>query len=235
MVQVFHPAFNSISRFTIRAAGLLIAVILTGAYTVSVSDYVTKAHVIRDQPVEFSHQHHVGGLGIDCRYCHLYAETRSYAGLPATDICMNCHAEIWKESPKLAPVRESFRTHRSIPWTRVTDLPDFVQFDHRIHVQKGVACVVCHGRMDQMPLAWREQAMTMRWCLDCHRDPEPHLVPRERVYHLDLYHSQDLAMHATLDETAVGELTEQTRQTHRTDQTQPTLIRHPTDCSACHY
>ncbi len=146
------------------------------------SVYATRATEVREQPVPFSHAHHVGGLGIDCLYCHTSVETSSFAGIPPTKTCMNCHQQIWATSPELEPVRESFRTGRSIEWTRVHDLPGFVYFDHSIHVNKGVGCETCHGRVDQMPLMWQEASLQMSWCLDCHRQPEKYVRPREHIY-----------------------------------------------------
>lgn len=214
MTQVFHPAANAISRASLRAVVVLAAGAAVAGYLVARSDYITQAHVIRPQPIEFSHQHHVGGLGIDCRYCHGTAETSATAGLPSTEICMNCHAQIWSDSPKLALVRQSLRENPPIVWTRVTDLPDYVHFNHRVHVNKGVGCVVCHGRVDQMPLAWREHSLQMQWCVDCHRAPEPHLVARPEVFSMTP---------ATPDAGRRRELAEHYH------------VRHPTDCSACHY
>ena len=135
----------------------------------------------REQPVPFSHAHHVGGLGIDCRYCHTTVETSSFANIPPTKTCMNCHSQIWITSPTLEPVRASFRTNESIRWTRVNDLPDFVYFNHSIHVNKGVGCEICHGRVDRMPLTWQENSLQMEWCLNCHRNPEKYVRPREFV------------------------------------------------------
>jgi hypothetical protein len=136
----------------------------------------------RRQPVPFSHQHHVGGLGIDCRYCHTSVEQSGFAGLPPTETCMTCHSQIWRDAPVLAPVRESWATGRPLHWQRVHDLPDYVYFNHSIHVQKGVACVVCHGRVDEMPLMWKTESLYMRWCLDCHEAPAKHLQPRSEVF-----------------------------------------------------
>jgi hypothetical protein len=124
----------------------------------------------------------VAGLGIDCRYCHASVETSATAGIPPTKTCMNCHSQIWSDSPTLEPVRESFRTEKSIEWVKVHDLPDFVYFDHSAHVNQGVGCTTCHGRVDQMPLMWQEASLTMEWCLDCHRQPERYLRPREQVW-----------------------------------------------------
>ena len=145
--------------------------------------YATRATEAREQPVPFSHEHHVGGLGIDCRYCHTSVETSAFAGIPPTKTCMNCHSQIWSTSPTLEPVRASFRTGQSIQWTRVHDLPDFVYFNHSIHVNKGVGCDTCHGRVDQMPLTWQENSLQMEWCLDCHRNPEKYVRPRESGLH----------------------------------------------------
>ncbi|HMF12639.1 MAG TPA: cytochrome c3 family protein [Gemmataceae bacterium] len=130
----------------------------------------------------FSHERHVGQLGIDCRYCHTSVEESSFAGMPPTKTCMNCHQQIWFGSDVLEPVRESYRTGRAIEWQRIHNLPEFVYFDHSIHVNKGVGCVQCHGRVDQMPFTYQEQSLLMSWCVDCHRDPKAHLRPREAVF-----------------------------------------------------
>jgi hypothetical protein len=127
----------------------------------------------------------VRGLGLDCRYCHTSVETSSFAGIPPTETCMTCHSQIWSESPMLEPVRESYRTNRPLAWNRVHDLPDFAYFNHGIHVAKGVGCVSCHGRVDLMPLMWKEQPLTMEWCLGCHRAPERHVRPREYVFNME--------------------------------------------------
>ncbi len=146
------------------------------------SPYVTGAGVPVEQMVPFSHKHHVQQLGIDCRYCHTSVEEGPFAGIPPTKTCMNCHSQIWKDAPMLEPVRESFRTGVPLKWVRVHDSPDFVYFDHSVHVNKGIGCVSCHGQVDDMPLVWREHAMHMTWCLDCHRHPENHVRPREHVF-----------------------------------------------------
>ena len=145
------------------------------------SDYTTRQDAPREQPVPFSHAHHVGGLGIDCRYCHTSVETSSFANIPPTKTCMNCHSQIWSTSPTLEPVRASYRTGESIQWTRVHDLPDFVYFNHSIHVAKGVGCETCHGRVDKMPLMAQQASLRMQWCLDCHRNPEKFVRPRAAV------------------------------------------------------
>jgi hypothetical protein len=134
------------------------------------------------QPIPFSHKHHVGDDGIDCRYCHTAVETSRHAGLPSTHICLSCHSQLYPQAPVLEPLRQSARTGTPIAWQRVHSLPDFVFFDHSVHVAKGVGCVECHGRVDQMPLTWRAQPLQMQWCLECHRNPAPHLRPREQVF-----------------------------------------------------
>ena len=142
------------------------------------SAYNTRAFMAREQPIPFSHAHHVGGLGLDCRYCHTSVESSSFAGIPPTKTCMNCHSRFGTRVPMLEPVRASFRTGQSIRWTRVHDLPDFVYFNHSIHVNKGVGCESCHGRVDKMPLTWAVPSLQMDWCLDCHRDPAKVLRPQ---------------------------------------------------------
>jgi hypothetical protein len=143
---------------------------------------VTQAGVARIQPVQFSHQHHVGGMGIDCRYCHTSVEKSAVAGIPPTQTCMNCHSQIWNQSPELEPVRESFRSGKSLEWVRVHDLPEFAYFNHSAHVNKGVGCTTCHGRIDRMPLVWQESSLQMEWCLECHRAPEKFVRPQGEVF-----------------------------------------------------
>ena len=149
MAQIFHPSTNTLSKATIFGGLFVLAALAIAWDRINRSAYVTEANVVRDQPVPFSHEHHVSGLGIDCRYCHTTVETSAFAGMPATEICMSCHSQIWKDSPMLAPVRESMRTDKPIAWTRVHDVPDFVYFNHSIHVAKGIGCESCHGRVDQ--------------------------------------------------------------------------------------
>jgi hypothetical protein len=134
-----------------------------------------------NQPIAFSHKHHVGDDGIDCRYCHTSVEKSGFAGMPSTGICLSCHSQLFLDSPALAPLHESARTGRPIEWVRVHDLPDFVYFEHDIHVNKGVACVECHGRVDQMPLTWRTASLEMQWCLGCHRNAPQHIRPLSKV------------------------------------------------------
>ena len=185
MPQIFHPSTNTFSRVTIFGTVIAIVVLALVGGSLQRSSYVTEVGTPREQPVPFSHRHHVGGIGIDCRYCHTSVEDAAFAGMPSTQTCMNCHKQIWSTSPMLEPVRESFRSDRSLTWIRVHDLPDFVYFDHSIHVRKGVGCATCHGRVDQMPLMWRTQTLHMEWCLDCHRHPERYVRPRDKVFAMD--------------------------------------------------
>jgi hypothetical protein len=189
MSQLFHHSANAIARFTIFGAVFVVAGLGWALFEVSGSAWVTRETQQRQQPVPFSHEHHVGGLGLDCRYCHTTVETSSFANIPPTKTCMNCHSQIWLTSPTLEPVRASFRTGTSIQWTRVHDLPDFVYFNHSIHINKGIGCENCHGRVDLMPLTRQVNTLEMSWCLDCHRNPEKNVRPREFVttmgYHPD--------------------------------------------------
>lgn len=184
MSQIFHHSTNTLSRFSIFGVAFLVLGGLWLTLEVNRSPYVTRAFEAREQPVPFSHAHHVGGIGIDCRYCHVSVERAAAAGLPPTKTCMNCHSQIWNQSPTLEPVRESFRSDTSIEWTRVHDLPDFVYFNHSAHVNKGVGCATCHGRVDRMPLVWQEKSLQMEWCLECHRAPERFLRPKSEVFNM---------------------------------------------------
>jgi len=182
MAQIFHHSTNTFARFTIYGALFTVALLGWVFTELDRSAWTTRADQAREQPVPFSHAHHVGGLGVDCRYCHTAVENSSFAGIPPTNTCMNCHRQIWQASPTLEPVRESFRSGRTIRWTRVHDLPDYVYFNHGIHVNKGVGCETCHGRVDQMPLVRQVASLQMSWCLDCHRSPERYVRPREAVF-----------------------------------------------------
>jgi hypothetical protein len=182
MPQIFHPSMNAFSKATIFGAVFILAAAAWVWAQFSEGPYATRTEVVRDQPVPFSHEHHVSGLGIDCRYCHTSVETSSFAGLPSTEICMGCHSQIWKDSPLLEPVRASLRTGTPLKWTRVHDLPEFVYFNHSIHVAKGIGCESCHGRVDQMPLMQKAESLQMVWCLDCHIHPETRIRPKSGVF-----------------------------------------------------
>jgi hypothetical protein len=186
VAQLFSPAMNLVARLII--VGAPVVSVLGGvalAYGASWSDWATSKFEPREQPVPFSHAHHVKGLGIDCRYCHMGVEDSPVAGVPPTQVCMTCHSQMWLHAPLLEPVRQSWAQDVPIQWTRVHDLPDYVYFDHSIHVAKGVGCSTCHGDVGEMPLTMRVVNLQMRWCLDCHREPEKHLRPAEEIYNTE--------------------------------------------------
>lgn len=215
MAQIFHPSTNTLSKFTIFGSVVLVVALVAALAAINESPYITDVGVARIQPVPFSHKHHVADDGIDCRYCHTSVEQSSFAGIPPTKTCMNCHSQIWADSPVLEPVRESFRTGKSIQWTRVHNLPGFVYFDHSIHIHKGVGCSTCHGRVDKMPLMWRENTLYMDWCLECHRAPERYVRRREYVFDMDYQ--------PPVDQIALGEkLVNEYK------------IKKLTSCSTCH-
>ena len=211
MTQLFHPATNTLSRVSIFSAVFFLAAATWVWGNLLRSPYATQQNVVRQQPVEFSHEHHVSGLGIDCRYCHTSVEESAFAGVPATKTCMTCHSMVWKDADMLEPVRDSWRTDLPIEWTRVHDLPDFVYFDHAVHLAGGIGCSSCHGPVDRMPLTWQAAPLTMEWCLDCHRDPQPFLRPKAELY--DTNWAPD----------APHELSRE-----------PRSARALTDCSTCH-
>jgi hypothetical protein len=182
MSQLFHRSANTLSRVSIFGAAFIAAGLLGVVGLLERSPYATGVGQPIPQPVQFSHEHHVGDEGIDCRYCHTTVEYAAFAGYPTTAICMNCHTQIWADSPALAPVRESWETGEPIAWNRVYELPDFAYFNHSAHVTAGFGCETCHGRIDQMPLTWKASSLHMQWCLDCHRHPERYIRPREAVF-----------------------------------------------------
>jgi hypothetical protein len=184
MAQIFGKSSNSIARVSLIGLVFGFFGFWGVVYAVYLSPYTTDVNVPRVQQVPFSHQHHVSGLGIDCRYCHDSVETSSFAGVPPTYTCMSCHSQLWTDAPMLAPVRESLATGQPLRWQRVNQVPDFVFFNHSIHVQKGIGCSTCHGRVDEMPLTWKAHSLYMRWCLDCHEAPERNLRPKDQIYNM---------------------------------------------------
>ena len=217
MAQVFPRSANWASKASILAALLIVASILGVVLNINRIDYVSMVGVAIDQPVHFSHKHHVTGMGIDCRYCHTTVEVSSFAGVPPTETCMTCHSQIWTEAPILEPVRASFRDNKPIEWNRVHDLPDFVYFDHSIHVSQGIGCQSCHGQVDQMPLMKKAHTLNMEWCLDCHRDPAQFIRPRDQVFNMNYEYP---ANQETLGKSLVADYDVQTSQL--------------TNCSICH-
>ena len=194
MAQVFHPGSNTIAKISIICVVIGLPTLAYALMGINLS-YGTKRYVPISQPIQFSHKHHVNDVGIDCRYCHFTVDKEQYAGMPATETCMTCHSQIWSDSPEIKPIYDSFTSGKSIAWKRVHDLPDFVFFNHAIHVNKGVGCVSCHGRVDRMPLVYKENTLTMGWCLDCHRNPERNIRPKDAVFKMDWKASDVLDEH----------------------------------------
>ncbi|HJL40678.1 MAG TPA: cytochrome c3 family protein [Myxococcales bacterium LLY-WYZ-16_1] len=184
MAQIFPRSANAVFRATVMGVIGLVAATVALAYGIHGGGYFTRQDLIRHQPVPFSHRHHVESMGIDCRYCHWLAEESHFAGIPPTHTCMGCHSQIWAESPMLKPVRDSYESGEPLVWNRVHDLPDFVYFNHSIHVAKGMGCATCHGRVDEMALVWQENTLHMAWCLDCHRNPEKYVRPKDQIYNM---------------------------------------------------
>lgn len=184
MSQIFHRHSNIYSRLSILAV-VAFALTLGGVVALlHLSGWNTRQNDFVEQPIQFSHAHHVGGIGIDCRYCHTSVEESAFANIPPTKTCMNCHSQIWATASILEPVRASFRNNTPLQWTRVHDLPDFVYFNHSIHVKQGVGCATCHGPVDKMPLVYQQAPLTMQWCLDCHRNPQNYIRPRDQVFNM---------------------------------------------------
>jgi Cytochrome c7 and related cytochrome c len=182
MAQVFSRSANNIAKISLVVAAILAGTAFYVYTQVSRSSYITGRYLEKQQPVQFSHKHHVGDDGIDCRYCHSTVETSASASLPPTQTCMNCHNQIWSDSPYLEPVRASFRENTPIQWERVHDLPEFAYFNHSIHIAKGVGCASCHGDIANMPAVYQENTLQMEWCLSCHRNPAPNIRPKSEIY-----------------------------------------------------
>lgn len=182
MAQLFRPKANAYARIIL--GGALLAVILAAGLALALAHSPYRSGLGRSpaQPIPFSHKHHVGGLGLDCRYCHASVERAAFAGVPSTETCMTCHSQVWTGAPMLEPIRESWRTGQPLRWARIYDLPDYVYFNHAAHVGHGVGCSECHGPVAEMPLLRQASPLFMEWCLDCHREPERHLRPRPAVF-----------------------------------------------------
>ena len=217
MAQLFRPGANSIAVAVIATVLILPGAAVGLTYLVWNSPYATNQDLTRYQAVPFSHLHHVAEIGLDCRMCHTGVEKAAFAGLPSTHICMTCHSQIWTNAAMLAPVRQSLASGEPLHWTRVNRLPDYVFFDHSIHVAKGVGCSTCHGAVDRMALMRQQQPLTMGWCLSCHRHPEQNLRPREEVFDMSWTPPRD--------------------QEQRGLELMRRYLIHPdhlTDCSTCH-
>ena len=218
MAQVFHRIANNVAKISLVVAAILAGTAFYVYTQVARSSYLTGAFVEKQQPVQFSHKHHVGDDGIDCRYCHTTVETTATAGMPPTQTCMNCHNQLFADQPYLEPIRESFRENIPIQWERVHDMPDYVYFNHSIHVAKGVGCSTCHGQIDNMPVVFQVNTLQMEWCLSCHRQPENFIRPKSEIYNT----SWD-----------GGNLTPEQRQTLKADY-KIREVEVLTSCSTCH-
>jgi hypothetical protein len=216
MNQIFHPSMNTVARVSIIGGVLLVTVLAAGWYFFVRSPFMTGVNIAAEQPIPFSHQHHVNEVGIECRYCHTSVEDAAYAGIPPTQTCMTCHSQLFTDSEMLAPVRASYATGDPIKWNRLHDLSDFVYFNHSIHVNNGVGCETCHGRVDEMRLTYKAEPMFMDWCLQCHRAPEKYIRPLDEVYTMGYQPENQLAMGTQL-------VAEYGIETGRLD-----------DCSICH-
>lgn len=181
MPQIFQYRANALTSIILAGTALFVIIVAAAVVALDHSPYATGQGNTPTQSVPFSHQHHVDGLGIDCRYCHTSVETSSFAGIPDSYTCMSCHSQVWTEADMLRPVRESLEQEKPLVWTRVHDLADFTYFNHQAHVNNGVGCETCHGRVDRMPLMRQAESLTMEWCLDCHRDPGPRLRPADEI------------------------------------------------------
>ena len=188
--------------------GLLLGV--PALWTYAHSDYVERSRLAPEQPIGFSHRHHVAEVGLDCRYCHATVETGASAGMPASSVCLTCHSQLYADSDMLEPLRQSYRDGQPLRWQRVYRVPDYVYFNHSIHVSKGVSCVECHGRVDQMALVQLQQPLTMEWCLNCHKDPGSHLRSQEKIFDLSSPRQAGLQEHYQIRKQGL------------------------TDCSVCH-
>ena len=218
MAQIFHPSTNTVSRVSVFGAFAIILLLLVTLWGFMRSSYYTSEGEERQQPVQFSHEHHVLDDGIDCRYCHTSVETSSFAGIPPLATCMTCHWTLYSDAPLLEPLRAAYAGKTTLAWNRVHDLPDFVYFDHSIHIAKGVGCSTCHGRVDRMPLVRRVVSLDMQWCLACHRHPESYLREPGRIFDMD--------WRPPPDQEARGAALRQRYGLRST--------RQLTDCSTCH-
>lgn len=217
MAQIFQPRSNTFARVSLLGIVLFIVFLGWAADAIFWSPYTTRVNVPLEQPVPFSHRHHAEQLGIDCRYCHVSVQKSAFAGVPDTETCMTCHSQLFTTAPLLAPVRRSLATGIPLRWNRVNKLPDFVFFNHSIHVDNGIGCAVCHGAVNQMTLTWKGQTLYMKWCLDCHRQPQKYLRPRDQVFNLD--------WKTPTNQFATGSALLAQYHIHTTDLT---------DCSTCH-
>jgi hypothetical protein len=234
MPQYFPLRSNAAVRLGLYCALPVAAGVGWAAMSISHSELLTGVERNITQPVPFPHDVHAGQLRLDCRYCHQTVERSAFAGLPTSDVCLDCHERVWTGLPELEPVRASYETRIPASWRRVHDLPDFARFDHSIHVAKGIGCVSCHGRVDRMSQTRQAESLRMAWCLECHRRPEEHVRPREFVF--------DLAWEPPRDAESLRSLSEELRLEPAVTSVQELRgalvsrygIRERTSCSICH-
>ena len=226
MPQIFHHSTNTLAKLSIFGAIFVLLTVVWAVAEINRSSYNTGQYIERQQPVQFSHKHHTGDDGIDCRYCHTSVEVSNSAGMPATKTCMNCHSQIWSDSPYLELVRTSWKEGKPIEWTRVHDLPDYAYFNHSIHVAKGVGCSSCHGRVDEMPAVYQAASLQMEWCLACHREPERFLRDKKDIYKMDYNAPNHLGENRTEKELALGRKLKKDYNIHNAQVL--------TSCSVCH-
>lgn len=217
MPQLFRRSANTVAKVSIVGGILLLGAVISFAYIIDRGPWMTFVGVTKDQPIMFSHKHHVKDDGIDCRYCHTSVENSHFAGVPPTETCMSCHSQLWTNSTQLQKVKQSWESGKSIEWQRVHDLPEFVYFNHSIHVNKGIGCSTCHGKVNEMPLMYRVNTLYMQWCLNCHRQPEKFVRPRSEVFNID-YEAPPADQQASLGKKLVAEYHIQKLQ----------------DCTTCH-
>lgn len=252
MAQLFKPSANSIASASLLGVATVPLALGLGLAALSRSPANTKVNVPINQPVPFSHQHHILELGIDCRYCHTSVEKSAYAGLPSTETCMSCHSQIWTNSPLLKPLRDSFETGQPIKWNLVNRVPQFVHFNHSIHVARGVNCNTCHGPVNDMHITWKGNSFQMAWCLQCHRAPERYvyadkentkLTPRQQVF--DLYwklQEKGKAGLSSRDQTVitgkslpVNRSAEELQEGRKLINEYGIKVQQLADCSVCHH
>lgn len=219
MAQVFPRSMNWVAKASLIGVVVVVGGVLGILLNINRIDYVSGVGLARDQPVPFSHKHHVKGMGLDCRYCHTSVETSAFAGIPPVETCMTCHSLVWTEAPLLEPVRAAWRDEDPtlLQWTRIHDLPDFVYFKHDVHISKGIGCTSCHGAVDEMPLMMKAETLNMEWCLACHRNPAQFIRPRDRVFDVDWTPPADQAVQGR-------QLVEE----------YDVRVSQLTDCSVCH-
>jgi hypothetical protein len=242
VAQLFNRGSNTLAKVIIVGAFGSVIGLVAAALLIDRSPFVSNQGVAFEQPVPFSHEHHVRGLGIDCRYCHTGVEVSPFAGLPSTKTCMTCHSQIWTNAALLEPVRAAFRDNKPIQWTRVHNLPHYVYFNHSIHIAKGVACVTCHGPVQFMPLMYQQNTLHMHWCLECHRHPERSVGARENVFKTNWQNRDDddvyKMIHQLVPARQTGDLEKsEPDQTSGEDFVKKYAIKGPnklTDCYTCH-